>query len=133
MSTSTEEQLKQEIRRELPELLRSDPDFRAWILSVTSDTYAGRQQTESRFDEVLAELRRDREAQSRKWAKEEAESERKWAEQKAENDHKWAEQTRKWEEQDRKWAEQKAENDRKWAEQTRKWEEQDRKWAEQRR
>ncbi len=128
MSTSTEEQLKQEIRRELPELLRSDPDFRAWILSVTSDTYAGRQQTESRFDEVLAELRRDREAQSRKWANEEAESERKWAEQKAENDRKWAEQTRKWEEQDRKWAEQKAEDERKWAEQKA---EVERQWAEQ--
>ena len=139
---STDEKLKQEIERELPELLRSDPDFRAWVLSITSDTYADRQQTESRFDQVLAELRRDREAQSRKWAEEKIANDRKWAEQTRqweEQDRKWAEKKaedeRKWAEQkaedERKWAAQKAEDERKWAEQTRQWEEQDINWAEQ--
>ncbi|MEA1051535.1 DUF3782 domain-containing protein [Lamprobacter modestohalophilus] len=128
---STDEKLKQDIKRELPELLRSDPDFRAWIMSVTSDAYAGRQQTESRFDQVLAELRRDREEQSRRWAEQKAEDKRKWAEQKAAEKSQRAEQKA---EDDRKWVEQKAEDARKWAEQKaereRDREEQNRKWEE---
>jgi len=98
------ELLKETIKRELPEFLRADPDFRAFILELTRQEYAGRTETQDRFYDLLAELRRDREEQTRKWD----------------------EQTRKWDEQTRKWDEQ----NRKWDEQNRKWDEQNRKWDE---
>ncbi|WP_295430740.1 DUF3782 domain-containing protein [uncultured Thiodictyon sp.] len=77
--------LKDTIRRELPEIIRTDPEFRGYILDLTRREYAGRAATEDRFYELLAELRRDRE-----------EGARKWDEYKNEQNHKWDEQNRKW-------------------------------------
>lgn len=74
-------QLIQLIRRELPDILRRDPELRQWLLELTREQYADKVETESRFDRILDELRRDREANTRKWE----------------------EQNRKWEEQNRKW------------------------------
>ena len=143
------QEIVQLVKEQLPALLEESPELERWIEQLTAQRYANRQQTESRFDQLLGELRRDREEQSRKWAEQnrkweesKAESDRKWAEQnrkweesKAESERKWAEQNEKWAEQNRKWEESKAESDRKWAEQNRKWEESkaesDRKWAEQ--
>jgi len=90
--------LKDTIRRELPEIIRTDPEFRRYILELTRQEYAGRAATEDRFYELLAELRRDRE-----------EGVRKWDEYTAEQNRKWDEQNRKWEEQNRKWDEHQAE------------------------
>jgi hypothetical protein len=78
--------LKETIRRELPVILRADPEFRTVILELTRQDYAGRAHTEDRFDRLLGELQRDREEQSRQWA----------------------EQNRKWEDQNRKWDEHQA-------------------------
>ena len=143
------QEIVQLVKEQLPALLEESPELERWIEQLTAQRYANRQQTESRFDQLLGELRRDREEQSLKWAEQnrkweesKAESDRKWAEQnrkweesKAESERKWAEQNEKWAEQNRKWEESKAESDRKWAEQNRKWEESkaesDRKWAEQ--
>lgn len=86
------ELLKETIKRELPGLLRDDPGLRAYILELTRQEYAGRAETQDRFYEMLAELRRDREEQARKWD-----------EQKAETQHYWDDQNRKWDEQNRKW------------------------------
>ena len=69
-----EESLKEAIRQELPHLLRTDPDLRAYILELTRREYAGREETQDRFYDLLAELRRDREEQTRKWD----EQNRKW-------------------------------------------------------
>ena len=80
--------LKETIKRELPGLLREDPAFRAYILELTRQEYAARAETQDRFHEILEELRRDREAQARKWD---------------EQNRKWDEQNRKWDEQNRKW------------------------------
>ena len=88
------ELLKETIKRELPEFLRADPDFRAFILELTRQECAGRTETQDRFYDLLAELRRDREEQTRKWD---------------EQNRKWDEQTRKWDEQNRKWDENQAE------------------------
>ncbi len=74
--------LKETIKRELPGLLREDPALRAYILELTRQEYAGRAETQDRFHEILEELRRDREAQARKWD---------------EQNRKWDEQNRKWE------------------------------------
>jgi len=81
------ESLKNTLKRELPEWLRQDADFRAYVLDLTRQQYADRAQTEDRFDRLLTELRQDREDQNRKWD---------------EQDRKWDEQNRKWDEQNRK-------------------------------
>ena len=91
------ESLKEAIKRELPGWLREDPDLRAYILQLTRQEYAGRAETQDRFYDILAELRRDREEQTRNWE----EQNRKWDEQ----NRKWDEQNRKWDEQNRKWEE----------------------------
>ncbi len=83
----TTESLKEAIKRELPEFLRTDPDFRACILELTRKEYVGRMEIEDWFSKLLAEMRRDREEQTRKWD----------------------EQNRKWDEQNRKWDENQAE------------------------
>jgi hypothetical protein len=107
------ESLKEAVRRELPALLREDPEFRAYVQDLVRQESMPRAETESRFDRVLAELQRDREAQTRKWEEQRLKDERDWAEQK-----------RKWDEQDLKWEEQRAERERDREEQNRKWEEQ---------
>jgi len=114
-----EQEIKAIITRELPSILRSDGELRAFVLESVTNYFAGKQETESRFDRILEELRRDREEQSRKWE----ENNRKWEEHQKE-------QNRKWEEQNRKWDEHQKEQNRKWEEQDRKWEEQNRKWDE---
>ena len=76
----TTESLKETIKRELAGWLREDPEFRAYVLELTRREYAGRADTEDQFYAILAELRRDREAQARKWE----EQDRKWDEHQAE-------------------------------------------------
>jgi len=93
----SDETLKEQIRRELPEWLRTDPELRRWVLELASGQFADKQQTEGRFEAMLAELARDREAQERQWA----EQARRW-EARA---RKWDEQERRWESQERKWDE----------------------------
>ena len=83
------QEIVQLVKEQLPALLEESPELERWIERLTAQRYANRQQTESRFDQLLGELRRDREEQSRKWA----EQNRKWEESKAESDRKWAEQT----------------------------------------
>lgn len=65
--TANTEQIKETIRRELPDLIKQDPALRAFVLDLTRTEYAPRLETESRFDRMLEELRRDREVQTRKW------------------------------------------------------------------
>ena len=79
------ESLKEAIRRELPEMLRADPALRAYLLELTRREYADRAETQDRFYDLLAELRRDREEQTRKWE----EQNRKWEEHQAEQHRKW--------------------------------------------
>jgi cell division septum initiation protein DivIVA len=55
------------IKREFPALLAEHPELRSAILEVTQEVYAGRQQTESRFDRLLEDLRRDREKLIQRW------------------------------------------------------------------
>ena len=107
----TETEVKAIIQQELPHLLAKDPLVRDFVLRTVSEYYAGKQETESRFDRVLNELERDRQEQARKWD---------------EQNRKWDEQNQQLNEQNRKWNEQ----NRKWNEQNRKWDEQNRKWDE---
>jgi len=100
------QQVKEIIKRELPAILKEDDEMQRFILRLSRPHFADKAETESRFDRVLDELRRDREEQSRKWE-----------EQRVEQNQKWEEQNRKWEEQNQKWEEQRAEQNRKWEEQ----------------
>jgi hypothetical protein len=99
------ETLTEIIRRELPALLRQDPELRRFILDLTRGLYADRVQTEDRFDRLLDELRRDREEQTRKWE----ENNRRWEGNNREQNGKWEQNNHRWEEnnreQNRKWEE----------------------------
>ena len=75
------EVLKETMKRELPNLIRTDPSLRLYLLELTRSEYADRLDTQDRFYQILAELRKDREIQARKWE---------------EQDRKWEEQNRKW-------------------------------------
>ena len=131
------EEIREIVISSLPELLENDAHIRRFVLKITRDAYADREQTEGRIDRILDELKRDREAQSQKW-KEEA---KRWEEQREEESRKWdaqerkweeqrEEESRKWDEQSRKWEEQREEQTGKWEEQSRKWDAQERKWEE---
>ncbi len=127
------DQIRELLIQELPALLERDPEVQRLILQLAQKYFAGRSETDNRFDRILEELRQSREEQARLWA---------------EQAQRWAEQAQRWEEQDRRWEENQreiremlrrlgemdqrhAEIDRKWEEQTRRWEEQARLWAEQ--
>jgi hypothetical protein len=101
-------EIKQIIKRELPTIMREDEEIRQFILHLTRTQFADKTETESRFDRLLDELRRDREEQSRRWA----EQDKKWDENletlrqdREEQSRRWAEQNAKWAEQNRKWDE----------------------------
>lgn len=61
--------------------MSQDPLLRDFVLRTVSEYYAGKTETESRFDRVLNELERDRQEQARKWD----EQSRRWDEQMALN------------------------------------------------
>ena len=85
------ESLKEQIKRELPDWLRSDPEFRRFVLDLARDEFADKRHTEGRFEAMLAELVRDREEQTRKWDAQE---------------RKWEEESRAWKRhQEEVWAE----------------------------
>jgi len=91
------ESLKEAIKRQLPEFLRTDQEFRAYILELTRQEYAGRTETQDRFYNLLEELRRDRE-----------ERKHEWEEYRVGENLKFDYQNRKWDEQNRKWDENQA-------------------------
>ncbi|MBI4675302.1 MAG: DUF3782 domain-containing protein [Chloroflexi bacterium] len=63
----TEQQVKQIILRELPAIMQSDREVREFILRLSREQFADKQETGNRFDRLLDELRRDREEQTRRW------------------------------------------------------------------
>ena len=68
------QEIVQLLKEQLPALLEERPELERWIERLTAQRYANRQQTESRFDQLMEELRHDREEQSRKWEESKAES-----------------------------------------------------------
>lgn len=84
-SELTEQQVKQIILRELPAIVQSDQEVREFILRLSREQFADKRETESRFDRLLDELRRDREEQ----ANDREAQKLRWEE----NDRRWEEQT----------------------------------------
>jgi hypothetical protein len=119
-----EEEVKAIIRKELPHLLE-DSQVRDFVMRTVHNFYAGKEETESRFDRVLEALERDR-AESRQQREEQR---RLWDEQRQKweaNDQRWQEQLQLWEEQRQKWEI----NDQLWQEQRQKWEANDQRFQE---
>ena len=123
----TPPELKKAVQDILPQLIAEDPLVRDFVLRTVSNYYDSREETESKFDRVLATLERDREEQSRKWD----EQSRKWDEQSQQNRETLATLERDREEQSRKWDEQHQQNRETLATLERDREEQSRKWDEQ--
>lgn len=134
----SEQQIKNIIMRELPRILEQDSEVRGLILRLSARQFADKQETESHFDRLLDELRRDREEQARKWEEHRVEDVRKWEEDHAQDVRKWeehrveearkreedrVEEASKWEDQNRKWEEHRVEEAHKWEDQNRKWDE----------
>jgi len=67
METEAMEEVKRIIIAKLPELMKVDPDIRNFILNVTRESYPSKREAESRFDRIMDELKRDREARDKKW------------------------------------------------------------------
>jgi hypothetical protein len=62
--------VKHIVKEELPGLVRTDKRIRKFVLDLSREVSlekADKKETESRFDRMMEELRRDREEQSRKW------------------------------------------------------------------
>lgn len=130
----TPPELKKAVQDILPQLIAEDPLVRDFVLRTVSNYYASREETESRFDRVLAELQRDREEQSHKWDEQYQQNRSILADLQQSRE----EQSRKWDEESRRWDEQYQQNreilanlERNREEQSRKWDEQSRKWDEQ--
>ncbi|MGA9350005.1 MAG: DUF3782 domain-containing protein [Anaerolineae bacterium] len=68
MSEMDIRQVKEFIMQELPGILQEDVEMQRFILRISSRHFADKAETESRFDRLLDELRRDREEQSKRWA-----------------------------------------------------------------
>ncbi len=89
--------IRETIKKELPVLIREDPEIQALVLDLAKQRFADRAQTESRFDLLLQELQEDRQEQKRRW-----DEQRKL----------WDEQQSRWDEQQSRWEENKREFDR---------------------
>ncbi|MBR8827840.1 MAG: DUF3782 domain-containing protein [Gomphosphaeria aponina SAG 52.96 = DSM 107014] len=63
----TEAEIKALIQQELPNIIAQDIFIRDFILRTVSNYYSPKQETDSKFDRILAELQREREEQARKW------------------------------------------------------------------
>ncbi|GAK49011.1 hypothetical protein U14_00229 [Candidatus Moduliflexus flocculans] len=113
-------EIKQLIKRELPAMFREDRDIHEFILNLTRNQYADKRETESRFDRVLDELRRDREDQNRKWEAREQERKKEWEIHQQEHRSEWEahqqERKNEWEAHQQEHKKEREEQDRKWDE-----------------
>jgi len=136
------------IRQRLPELMRTDPEIRGWILDLGREYFADRAQTDARFEQMLAELRQEREDWNRRFEEEREDRNRRFEEERAEWRRLWEEEREAWnrrfqeerEAWNRRWEEERAESERRWrrflARYERRWQQQlaewNRRWEEER-
>jgi hypothetical protein len=84
---SSAETVRELIKQELPVLIQDDLELQRLILDLSRQRFADKQQTEDRFDKILAEMQRNREEQARKWD----EQNRKWDENQKTLENQWQE------------------------------------------
>jgi hypothetical protein len=90
----TTQQIKEIILKELPAIIEDDPEIHRFLIQLSRRHFADKIQTEDRFDRIMEELRRDREADSQKWE----EQNQKWKELHQTLRINQEEQNRKWDE-----------------------------------
>lgn len=95
------QEIKKAIMSDLPRMMETEPEIRDLILRLTREMYAGKQETNDRFAQMLEELKRDREASERRWQA----WEKKWDENLKAQREQWEAQEKKWEAQEKKWEE----------------------------
>ena len=61
------EEIKEIIRRALPNIIMDDLETRDSIFKVAHNLFAGKTETDNRFDRILDEMRADRKEQAKKW------------------------------------------------------------------
>jgi len=61
-------QIRELVIRELPAILQEDEEVQRFVLRLAREYLADKVETDSRFDHLLDELRREREEQSKRWA-----------------------------------------------------------------
>jgi hypothetical protein len=88
-----QEDIRSLIQRELPALVMNDPQIRDWVWHLLHDYAPSRSETESRFEQMLAELRALREESERKWE----ENQRRFEAMQAESERRWEENNRRFE------------------------------------
>ncbi len=133
MKTEAVEEIKKIIMFELPGIMKSDPEIQKCILSITRESYSDRRETGSRFDRIMDELQRDREARDKKWEAQDKKwdaqntkwvaQDKRWDEERKAQDKKWDAQDKKWDAWAKKWDEERKAQDKKWEAQDEKWEE----------
>lgn len=114
MTKRDKETVKRIVAEEVPTLVKHNEELRQVIVELNREHFADKAETESRFEQLLEELRKAREEDRRKWE----ENQRRWQELQQERKQAWEEWTRRWdekvEEDRRKWEEAVAENRRIW-------------------
>ena len=73
------------IKRELPRVIKTDASVQELVLSLSRQAFAPKQQTEDRFEKMLAQLVEMRQESERKWAENKIEDQRKWDEHRDEH------------------------------------------------
>ncbi len=80
----SQEEVIELIKRELPRVIETNVSIQELVLTLARREFASKQQTDDRFDKLLAQLERMQEESARKWEGQ---------------DRKWEENQRRWEEQ----------------------------------
>jgi hypothetical protein len=86
-------EIRELIKQELPRMVREDVEIQDLILRLSRQEFAPRQQTEDRFDRLMARLDRDQEIQNKRWEENQAELRR----MREESERKFGASERKWE------------------------------------
>jgi len=116
------EQIKDIIRKELPSIIKDDVELQELVLSLAKERFADRGQMESRFDRLLDELRRQREADTELWR----ENSRRWKE----STELWKENAERWDRLAKERAEERRQDQERWKESTERWKENAERWKE---
>ena len=98
----TTQEIRTLIKEELPTIIQEDEEIYQFILTLSTQKFANKQETESRFDRVLDELRRDREASEKRWEEQRKlweTNEKRWET----NEKRWEGQRKLWEENRKDW------------------------------
>ena len=112
------EEIREIVFKQLPGIIRTDPEIRQALIDLTGDRYADRERTGDRIDRVLDELKADRERSDQRWR----EALKRWDK----NDQKWSHNEERWRKVEQQWRE----NEERWLKVEQKWQGNEERWRE---